>query len=294
MADYNDYLAYLHHVDDTTLQEFKKKEDELRHQIDVVRDQCQKDIRKIKEIAAEEMAQLEEGHKAAMTSLNAQCLSSVEKIKAEKAQLKASHKAELARLNAEKDAAVEKLSTAMAQIEEEKKSAVEQALAKIKSEHERNVGTLRNQYQSSIDKLNAEIKQLKDSQKREMQRIADEKDAQILDLTNKLAKIEAEKFSFRKIMNEITVFILSLFMSAKTNLNNTIEELRLKFKEKVRQKEEERRRQQKEECKLKEVDAATLKEENNVAIDVDRSFCRVCGNPLKPGAFFCNKCGAKL
>lgn len=265
MADYNDYLAYLHHVDDTTLQEFKKKEDELRHQIDVVRDQCQKDIRKIKEIAAEEMAQLEEGHKAAIASLNAQCLSSVEKIKAEKAQLKASHKAELARLNAEKDAAVEELSTAMAQVEEEKRSAVEQAIAKIKADYER-----------------------------EKQRIADEKDAQILDLTNKLAKIEAERFSFRKIMNEIKVLILSLFMSAKTNLNNTIEELRLKFKEKVRQKEEERRHQQKEECKFKEVDAATRKEEDNVAINVDRRFCRACGSSLKPESIFCNKCGAKL
>lgn len=264
MADYNDYLAYLHHVDDTTLQEFKKKEDELRHQIDVVRDQCQKDIRKIKKIAAEEMAQLEEGHKAAMASLNAQCQSSVEKIKAEKAQLKTTHKAELARLNAEKDAVVKKLSNAMAQIEEEKRSAVEQAIAKIKADYER-----------------------------EMQRIADEKDVHILELTNKLAKIEAEKFSFRKVFNKIKVFILSLFMSAKSNTNNTIKKTRLKYEEKVHKKEEEHRRQQKEECKFKEVDA-TRKEENNVDIGVERRFCRACGSSLKPESIFCNKCGAKL
>ena len=37
MADYSDYLNYLCHVDDTTLSEFKKKEDELLHQIDIIR-----------------------------------------------------------------------------------------------------------------------------------------------------------------------------------------------------------------------------------------------------------------
>ena len=51
MADYSDYLNYLHHIDDTTAQEFKKREDELRHQIDVVREQCRKDIREIQERA---------------------------------------------------------------------------------------------------------------------------------------------------------------------------------------------------------------------------------------------------
>ena len=126
-----------------------------------------------------------------------------------------------------------------------------------------------------------------------MQRIADAKNAQILDLTNKLAKIEAEKFSFRKVMNKIKLFILSLFKSAESIINNMIEKSRHKFEEKERHKEEERRRQQEEECKLKEGNAKR-QDEVSEPIGVERRFCRVCGSPLKPGASFCNKCGAKL
>lgn len=256
MADYNDYLAYLHHVDDTTLQEFKKKEDELRHQIDVVREQCKKDIKSIKESAA---AKVE--------------------------QLKVSHEAELAKLKAEKDAAVEKLSTAMAQIEEGKRLAIEQALAKVKEDHESTVGKLRFQYQSSIDKLNAEIKQLKESHEKELQRITAEKDAQIAKLSEKLAKIEAERFSFRKVVNKIKEFVLSLFMSADSNIDDAVgERKRLNAEKKARQQEEERRSE----------DGESRHGEENEPVGDERRFCRICGNPLKPGAVFCNKCGTKV
>lgn len=242
MADYKDYLEYLHHIDDMTMQEFKKKEDELRHQIDVVRDQCQKEINGIKENS-----------------------------EAEKAQMKASHKAELAKLKEEKDAAVENLSATMAQFEDEKKNAVEQALAKVNADHESAVSALRYQYQSFMENTNAEIKQLKESHERELQKITAEKDAQILKLTNKLAKIEAEKFSFRKVMNKIKEFILSLFMNPDSYINGANGTTRFKFYEKLRHTGE---------------DSSPAGEEHR--------FCRVCGNPLKPGAVFCNKCGSKV
>ena len=275
MADYNDYLAYLHHVDDTTLQEFKKKEDELRHQIDVIREQCRKDINDIRERAAAEKEQLEADHKAVIASLTAQCQSDVDKI------------------TAEKEAAEQKLSTALAEIEEGKRLAVEQALAKINEEHESTVGTLRFQYQSSIDKLNAEIKQLKESNEKELQRITAEKDAQILKLSEKLAIIEAERFSFRKVMNKIKEFVLSLFMSADSNIDDAFEKKRLDVEKKARQEEEKRRRLQEEESSRKEEESGHYVT-GSESVEGEHRFCRVCGNPLKPGAVFCNKCGTKV
>ena len=124
MADYNDYLDYLHHVDDTTAQEFKKKEDELRHQIDVVRDQCQRDIRNIQERVASEKAHSEADHKSAIDTLTSQYEASVEKLKTEKKQIESAHKAELKRINTEKENTITQLinekNAALAKVEEEK------------------------------------------------------------------------------------------------------------------------------------------------------------------------------
>lgn len=223
MADYSDYLNYLHHIDDTTAQEFKKREEELQHQIDVVRDQCQKAIKDIKEKTAAEISQLE-----------------------------ASHNAELAKLQAEKDEAEQRLSITKAHIEDEKRRAVEHALSKIKLEYESSARSLQNQYQSSIDSLNTEIKQLKEAHKRELH----SKDVQIMNLSGELARLEAEKFSFKKVMNKIKMFVLSLFSYAHSNSSND------NTGEESRHKDE-------------------------------RRFCRVCGTPLKPDALFCNKCGTK-
>lgn len=69
MADYSDYLNYLCHVDDTTLSEFKKKEDELRHQIDVIRDRYQREISDIKERTTAEKAQLQADKNAVISQL---------------------------------------------------------------------------------------------------------------------------------------------------------------------------------------------------------------------------------
>jgi len=223
--------------------------------------------------------------------LSAKYQSSIDKLSAEKKQLEEAHKAETARLKAEKEAAEKELSAAKASIEEGKQIAVNQALVQIKAEHESAISTLRYQYQSSTDKSNAEIKRLKESHERDLQKITVEKDAQILKLSKELAKFEAEKFSFKKVINKIREFVISLFMSAESDINDTIERKRIKAEEKARQEEDERRRQQEEERRRKENPSHG---EESKSLDGERRFCRVCGNPLKPGALFCNKCGTKV
>lgn len=260
MADYNDYLNYLHHIDDTTAQEFKKREDELRHQIDVVREQCRKDLREIEAKAAAEIAQLEADHKSAMNALTSKYQSSVDKLTAEIKQLEETYKAELRRANAEKDAAVTQLKEGLAQIEEEKRIAVEKAVSKIKVENKIAMDAMSSQYKSSIDELNAEIKQLKESYKVELQNVITEKDALISKLTSDLAKKESKKFSIGRIAAKIKAFLIKpAYISAAVGEKETLKE-----------------------------DEKTSEGAKEI------HFCRKCGKALKPDAMFCNKCGTKI
>jgi len=260
MADYNDYLNYLHHIDDTTAQEFKKREDELRHQIDVIRELCRKEIRDIQDRTTAERALLEADHKSAVEALTSKYQLSIDKLTAELKQLEETYKAELRRANAEKDTAVARLKDGLAQIEEQKSLAVEQAVNKNEAEHRIAMDAQSSQYKSSIVELTDEIKELKESHKVELQNVITEKDALISKLTSDLAKIESKKFSIGRIAAKIKAF---LFKPACISTADGEKE--------------------------------TLKEDEKASEGaVEIHFCRKCGKALKPDAMFCNKCGTKI
>lgn len=154
MADYNDYLAYLHHIDDTTAQEFKKKEDELRHQIDVVRDQCQKEIRNHKAETEAERTKLEADHKSFIEDLVAKNKDSVDKLTSEITHLKNVHKTEIEKQKNE-------YKSNLASAEQKRVSEVNTL--------KKNIEFLKTSSLSEIERLKSQITHIYESTKKEYQ-----------------------------------------------------------------------------------------------------------------------------
>jgi len=211
MADYNDYLKYLHHIDDTTTQEFKKKEDELRHQIDVVRDQCQRDIKNIQERAIAEKEQLKADHKSAIDVLTAQFQASAEELKTEIKRLETSHKAELEKLKAERETAIIKLTNehkaamdvALFTAEEKRKSEVQALMKKIKTiESAKN--TEAESHTAELRKLNVANEQALKTLKSQYEDLLQQKDGASSALAEQYKKEVAElKRKHEKKIDEI-------------------------------------------------------------------------------------------
>lgn len=73
------------------------------------------------------------------------------------------------------------------------------------------------------------------------------------------------------------------------------EEARRDAAEKARLRAEEERKRAEQERKRKEAEEKARREAEEAARQAARPrFCRKCGNPLRPGAVFCNKCGTKI
>lgn len=161
MADYNDYLDYLHHIDDTTVLEFKKKEDELRHQIDVIRDQSQKDIKNIQDRATAEKVRLEVNHKSAIDALASKYQASIDKLKDERTQLEAKHKIELKKINTEKENNITRLinenKASLAKVEAEKNSVINQLTDKHKAAMEAAISDVEKKRNSEVQLLMKKI-----------------------------------------------------------------------------------------------------------------------------------------
>ena len=90
MADYNDYLKYLKHVDDTTAQDFKAKEDLLKKDISDLKAQFKDEKAKIEQAHKDEKSKLEEAFKNEKAQLKNEISESKKKFTAENKKLSVS------------------------------------------------------------------------------------------------------------------------------------------------------------------------------------------------------------
>jgi chromosome segregation ATPase len=94
MADYNDYLRYLKHVDDTTGQDFKARENVLKKDISNLQTQFKEEKSKIESAHKKEKAQMEIMFKNNVSDLKAQFKTKEEVFKKEISDLQAKNKGE--------------------------------------------------------------------------------------------------------------------------------------------------------------------------------------------------------
>lgn len=101
MAQYSDYLKYLNHVDDTTLQDFKVKEDALRQEITDTKNQCRMEVKATEEKYKTEIEKQKSLYKVNISDIKQQVLDKEFSHQRILAKLKNDHEEEIKKITSE-------------------------------------------------------------------------------------------------------------------------------------------------------------------------------------------------
>ncbi|MBE6298663.1 MAG: hypothetical protein E7088_09345 [Bacteroidales bacterium] len=132
MAEYKDYLSFLQHVDDATLQEYKARELALKNQIEEITVQHKNEMEGVKAQYRNDIENIKAQHKKEIDGIKKEHILNVGKLNAQFADKEAAHKRELANITNENFRKVAELNKGIVN----ERAALSQNLANLQEKYD--------------------------------------------------------------------------------------------------------------------------------------------------------------